>query len=111
MIQAHYIEVRSQKLPGEPATTIIREVDARNGKGRKTIRVLRGDRVVSSVSESLTPADNACVQKRKFAPGLYRGTESKTMKNMGPTKRKATKKAATKKAAKKATKKATKKTK
>jgi len=99
MIQAHYVEVRSQKLPGEPATTIIREVNAKNGKGRKTIRVLRGNRVVSSVSESLTPADNACVQKRKFAPGLYRGTESKTMKNMGPTK--ATKKA-TKKAAKKA---------
>lgn len=87
MIQAHYIEVRSQKLPGEPTTTIIREVDSRNGKGRKTIRVLRGDRVVSSVSESLTPADNACVQKRKFAPGLYRATESKTMKNMKATKK------------------------
>ncbi len=99
MIQAHYIEVRSQKLPGEPATTIIREVNARNGKGRKTIRVLRGDRVVSSVSESLTPADNACIQKRKFAPGLYRATESKTMKNMGSAKRNV-KKAVTKKAKK-----------
>ena len=92
MIQAHYIEVRSQKLPGEPVTTIIRQVDTKNGKGRKTIRVMRGDRVVSSVSESLTPADNGCIQKRKFAHGLYHGAERKTMKNMKKATRSATKK-------------------
>jgi hypothetical protein len=78
MITAHYSEVRSRKLPGETqSTTIIREVHVTNGRGRKTIKVLRGARVVSAVTEPITPAENSKIKKRKFARA-----ERKTRRNL-----------------------------
>jgi hypothetical protein len=87
MIQAHYIEIRSRRGPGETEpTTIIREVRSQNGKGRKTVRVLRGSRVLSDVSESLHPSENSNIQSRTFSPGLYASAEAKTMRKLNPRK-------------------------
>lgn len=79
MITAHYVEIRSRRLPGEAEpTTIIREVHANNGRGRKTLKVLRGTRVLSAVTEPLTPSENSNIQRRKFSKGLYKSAERKT---------------------------------
>jgi hypothetical protein len=89
MIQAHYVEIRSRRLPGEPApTTIIREVHSQNGHGRKTIRILRGNRVVSDVSEPLRPSEKTNIQTRTFSPTLYKSAEKKTLANMNKKTRK-----------------------
>ena len=54
MIQAHYVEIRSRRGPGNSApTTVIQEFHMKNGKGARTTRVLRGNRVISNVSEPL----------------------------------------------------------
>jgi hypothetical protein len=83
MITAHYVEIRSRKLPGEAQpTTIVREVHAQNGRGRKTIKVLRGNRVLSAVTEPLTPSENTRIQRRKFVRGLYTSAERKTRKRV-----------------------------
>ena len=80
MIQAHYVEIRSRRLPGETEpTTIIREVRSKNGKYRKTVRVLRGSRDVSDVSEPMRPSEKTNIQNRTFSPGLYKSAEKKTV--------------------------------
>ena len=80
MIQAHYVEIRSRRLPGETEpTTIVREVRNQNGKYCKTIRVLRGKHVISDVSESLHPSEKTNIQNRTFSPGLYKSAEKKTV--------------------------------
>lgn len=77
MIQTHYVEIRRRRLPGESApTTIIREVHGQNGRGRKTIRVLRGKRVISDVSELLRPSEKIS------RPALYKSAEKKTLVKM-----------------------------
>jgi hypothetical protein len=89
MTQAHYIEIRSRRDPGEAEpTTIIREVHSQNGKGRKTVRILRGPRVLSDVSEPLRPSENSNIQSRTFSPGLYKSSEKKTLKKMSKKTRK-----------------------
>lgn len=89
MIQAHYVEIRSRRGPGESEpTTIIREVHSQNGHGRKTVRVLHGNRVVSDVSEPLRPSEKTNIQNRTFSPGLYKSAEKKTMKKMAKKTRK-----------------------
>jgi hypothetical protein len=87
MITAHYTEIRSRKLPGQPTETIIRTVNSTNGRGRKTVRVLRGNRTVSSITEPLTPTENTNIQVRRFTPNLYGSPEQKTLKQMKKTKR------------------------
>ena len=83
MITAHYVEIRSRRLPGEAEpTTIVREVHANNGRGRKTLKVLRGTRVLSAVTEPLTPSENSNIQRRKFSKGLYASAERKTRKRI-----------------------------
>ncbi len=83
MITAHYSEIRSRRLPGEAQpTTIIREVHVTNGRGRKTLKVLRGTRILSAVTEPITPAENSKIQRRKFARGLYKSAERKTRRNL-----------------------------
>ena len=79
MITAHYVEIRSRKLPGQPTETIVREVHSKNGRGRKTVRVLRGDRTLSSITEPLTAPENANIQVRRFTPNLYTSPEVKTL--------------------------------
>lgn len=82
MIEAHYIEIRTQKLPDQPATTIVREVHSKNGKGRKTIRVLRDNRVISSVEEPLSAREKKNIQKRRMTRGLYKSAERKTRRRL-----------------------------
>jgi hypothetical protein len=83
MITAHYVEMRTRRLPGEAEpTTIIREVHVENGRGRKTIKVLRGKRVLSAITEPLTPSENSKVQRRKFSKGLHKSAERKTRRRL-----------------------------
>jgi hypothetical protein len=82
MIEAHYVEIRTQKPAGQPATTIVREVHSKNGKGRKTIRVLRGNRIISSVDEPLSAREKKNIQKRRMTRGLYKSAERKTRKRL-----------------------------
>lgn len=85
MITAHYVEIRSRKLPGQPTETIIREVHSKNGHGRKTVRILRGNRAVSTVSEPLTHTENTNIQVRKFTPNLYTSAENRTSQSLSPS--------------------------
>ncbi len=88
MIQAHYVEIRSRKAPGQAEpVTIIREVHSQNGHGRKTVRVLRGKRVISNVSEPLGSIEKANIQARTFSPGLYVSAESKMKRAQRRTRR------------------------
>jgi hypothetical protein len=88
MLQTHYVEIRSRRLPGETEpTTIVREAYSKNGKGRKTIRVLRGTRVISDVSEPLRPSEKTNIQNRTFSPGLYKSAEKKTVAKVSRKKR------------------------
>lgn len=85
MIHAHYLELRSRRLPGSPPETIIREVRSTNGRGTKSIRVLRGNRVVSSVTEPLSPTEKTNIQRRRYTPGLYKSAERRTVKHLTKT--------------------------
>ena len=82
MFEAHYVEIRSQKVPGQPATTIVREVHTKNGKGRKTIKVLKGKRVISSVVEPLNAREKRNIHKRRLTKGLYKSAERKTRRRL-----------------------------
>jgi hypothetical protein len=82
MITARYMEIRSRKLPGQPTETIIRTVNSTNGHGRKTVRVLRGNRTVSSITEPLTSTESTNIQVRRFTPNLYVSPERKTIKQL-----------------------------
>jgi hypothetical protein len=61
MIQANYIEIRRRG-----PTTVVREVHMRNGRGRKTVRILRGNRVLSDVSEPIRPSENSRRKTRRL---------------------------------------------
>jgi hypothetical protein len=87
MIRAHYIEIRSRRLPGAPVETIIREVRATNGRGTKSIRVLRGNRTISSVTEPLSPTEKTNIQRRRYTPGLYSSAERRTVRRLSTAKR------------------------
>lgn len=89
MIVTHYVEIRSRRGPGNTApTTIIREIQSRNGKGKRTTRVLRGNRVISDVSEPLRPSEKLTIQKRTFSPGLYASADKKIITKMNKKTRK-----------------------
>jgi hypothetical protein len=76
------MEQRTLVATGKAPVTIRREVEMRNGKGRKTIKVFRGSRLVSSETESLGATETKRVQKRKFVKGLYKGLERKTRRRL-----------------------------
>jgi len=82
MIHAHYLELRSRRLLGSPPETIIREVRSTNGRGTKSIRVLRGNRLISSVTEPLSPTEKTNIQRRRYTPGLYKSAERRTVKRL-----------------------------
>jgi len=82
MIQISSVEERTMKLPGQPAVTIVRTVDMKNGKGRKTIKVLKGSKVVSNESEPLNLIECKKVHKRKFVKGLYKHMERRTLRRL-----------------------------
>jgi hypothetical protein len=70
------------KVPGKAPVSIVRTVEMKNGKGRKTLKVLRGSKTISSVSESLTPVEKHKIQKRKFVKGIHKRNERKTRRNL-----------------------------
>ena len=82
MIHVYATEQRTMIRPGQPPITIQREVEMKNGKGRKTVRVLRGRKVVSDVTEPLKPHENHKIHKRKYVKGLYKKAERKTQKRL-----------------------------
>jgi hypothetical protein len=82
MIEIHTTEQRTQIQPGMPPMTVVREVTLKNGKGRKTLRVLRGSKVVSTETEPLNLRETKHVHKRKFVKGLYKKMERRTLKRL-----------------------------
>lgn len=81
-IEMYAVEQRTMIRPGEAPVTIMREVELRNGKGRKTVKVKRGDRVVSEVSERLNGTERHKIAKRKYIKGLYKKAERKTLRRL-----------------------------
>ncbi len=77
------IEQRTMIRPGAAPLTIVREVELRNGKGRKTVRVKRGDRIISDVTERLNDTERRKITKRKYIKGLYKKAERKTLRRLG----------------------------
>jgi hypothetical protein len=76
------VEERTQIAPGAPPTTIHREVELRNGIGRKTVRVTRGNRVVSDVTRKLNFSERKRISRRKYIRGLYKPLERETLRNL-----------------------------
>jgi hypothetical protein len=68
--------------PGQPPLTLERETILRNGRGRKTVRVRRGNRIVSDVTETLNATERAKIGRRRYVNGLYKKSERKTCKRL-----------------------------
>ncbi len=82
MIQVYTVEKRTMKMPGKAPVTIIRETQLRNDKGRKSVRILRGSRVVSNVSKKLNFTEKKRIAKRQYVMGLYKPMEHQTLQNL-----------------------------
>jgi len=82
MIEVHAIEQRTRIEPGKPPMTVVYETTLKNGVGRKTIRVSRGRKVISHVTEPLNVHECKHVHKRKFVKSLYKKMEHKTRKRL-----------------------------
>jgi hypothetical protein len=81
-IQVYAIEQRTMVRPGQPPVTIEREVTYKNGIGRKTVRVKRGRRTVSSVTHKLNKTEKHKVPSRKYIKGLYKPMERETLQQL-----------------------------
>jgi hypothetical protein len=81
-IEVYAVERRTQIIPGQPPTTIEREVVVRNGKTQKAVRVLRGNRVISNSTRKLKHKEKRRIQKRKYVTGLYKGMERETLQRL-----------------------------
>jgi hypothetical protein len=78
-IEVYAVEQRTMIHPGQPSVTITRETVFKNGKGRKTVRVTRGNRIMSDVTRRLNRTEKRKVHKRKYVKGLYTPLENTTM--------------------------------
>ncbi len=76
------VEQRTQIAPGAPPMTIRREVELRNGKARKTVRITRGNRVLSDVTRKLNLSERKRIRSRKYVKGLYKPLEHETLRNL-----------------------------
>jgi hypothetical protein len=81
-IEVYATEQRTRVLSGQPPMTIVREVVYKNGKGRKTVRVLRGNRVLSTESTTLNRTESTRVKKRRYIKKLYKPLERRTLKKL-----------------------------
>lgn len=81
-IAVYAIEQRTQVVPGQPPMTIRREVELRNGKGRKTVKVTRGNRTISDVTHDLNLSERSRIGHRKYIKGLYKPLERETLRNL-----------------------------
>ena len=82
MIQINTIEERTQKLPGEAPVTVVRTVRIVNNKGRKTIRVIKGSRVIASDSEAINLRDTKKIHRRKMVRGLFKKIDRQTRRRV-----------------------------
>lgn len=82
MLFVESMEQRTNMIKGKSPVTVRRAITFRNGKGTKTIEVLKGEKVVSTVTEPFTITECQNVQNRKFTKGLFKSAEKKTMKKM-----------------------------
>jgi hypothetical protein len=81
-IEVYAVEQRTMIRPGQPPVTIIREVTFKNGKGRKTVRVRRGKRTLSSITHKLSKTEKHKVPRRKYIKGLYKPMERETLQQL-----------------------------
>jgi hypothetical protein len=81
-IHVHAIEKRTMLLAGKPPVTITRETVLQNGKGRKTVKVTRGSRTLSSKTERLNLSERKRISKRKYIKGLYRPMETAVLRQL-----------------------------
>ncbi len=81
-IQVYSIEQRTRIHPGKKPETIVRETVLKNGKGRSTVRVLRGKRTMSSVTEKLNVTQKRKISRRKYIKGLYKRQEKQVLRLM-----------------------------
>jgi hypothetical protein len=81
-IQVFAIERRTLLQPGQAPVTVERETVFRNGRGRKTVRVRKGNKTVSEISEPLNRTECRKVAKRKYVRRLYKKAERKTLKRL-----------------------------
>jgi hypothetical protein len=69
-------------VPGAAPVTISRETMLKNGKGRKTVKVTRGSRMISSKTERLNLTERKRVSKRKYIKGLYKPLETAVLRQL-----------------------------
>ncbi len=81
-IEVFAVERRTQILPGKKPETIVRETVLKNGKGRSTVRVLRGKRTMSSVTQKLNLTQKRKITRRKYIKGLYKRQEKQVLRLM-----------------------------
>jgi hypothetical protein len=82
-IEVYAVEQRTMIKPGQPPVTILREVSFKDGKGRKTVRVTRGKRTLSSVTHKLNKTEKRKVPRRRYIKGLYKPMERETLQRLG----------------------------
>jgi hypothetical protein len=82
MIHVYAVERRTMKVAGQAPVTITRETVLQNGKGRKTVKVTRGSRTLSSKTEKLNLTEKKKVSKRKYVKGLYKPMEAAILRQL-----------------------------
>lgn len=87
MLFVETMEQRTNIVKGKDPVSIRRAITFRNGRGTKTVEVLKGQKVVSKVQEPFTITECNNLQNRKFTKGLFKSAEKKTLKNMHKRKR------------------------
>lgn len=81
-IQVYSIEKRTRITPGKQPETIVRETVLKDGKGRSTVRVLRGKRTVSSATQKLNLSQKRRISRRKYIKGLYKRQEQQVLRDL-----------------------------
>jgi hypothetical protein len=88
MLFVQTLEQRTQMVKGKGKQTIptpisiLRRTTFRNGRGTKTVEILKGNKVVSKVTEPFTITECQNIQNRTFTKGLFKSAERKTKKKM-----------------------------
>jgi hypothetical protein len=81
-IHVYAVERRTMKVAGKAPVTITRETVLQNGKGRKTVKVTRGSRTLSSKTERLNLTECKRIGKRKYVKGLYKPMEAAVLRQL-----------------------------
>jgi hypothetical protein len=82
MIHVYAVERRTMKVAGKAPIAITRVTLLQNGKGRKTVKVTRGSRTLSSKTEKLNLTERKRISKRKYIKGLYKPLEAAVLRQL-----------------------------